>query len=245
MPPIRVVLIDAATATPIGEADLPPDQLPESFDAATTLHLGDAEWQVEYAEPTTRAAYVASGRLLLRLRRIEMVDPRTILFSLPTLENALPPLEPAEPDRLGEALWMREDDWRQHELVAVAQSPSVDEELAAIRDIHDHARQGPGFARLHVRERIPQPLAGIALTAAEVGRTLGAPRRPLAVGDGLVVGGFAFPAGRGYVYGREAGGVVAELGLAPGAEPALLGALLAAHPVLVVDWCAATIPERF
>src|SRR5690242_17556226 len=107
---IHVELFDAATGTLIGEADLPAEQLPESFAASTTLHLGDADWHVERAEPMTRDEYVKAGHLVLRLREVVQVDPKQILFSLPTIEDALPPLHDGPGE---EAAALREDDWRQ------------------------------------------------------------------------------------------------------------------------------------
>jgi hypothetical protein len=229
---VHVVLINAATQQVLGEVDLPAEQLPETFAAATTLHLGDRDWSVERAEPATRAEYVAARRLRLVIREIQRVDPKTILFSLPTLEHALPPMQDGD----GDAVRLHEDDWRQLELVSAELEPAIEAELAAIREIRAE-REGVGFRRLHVRERIPDPLAGtdIALDTVRRGR-----RRDLgfAGGAGIVVGGFAFDAGDGAIYGREDGGRVVVLG-AWRTEPGMLVDLARAHRLVIVDWCAA------
>lgn len=234
MSTIHVVFVDAATRQPVGESDLPADQLPESFAVETTLHLGGDDWQIEHAEPVTRAEAAQAGQLRLVIRQIERVDPKDILFSLPTIENALPPTQ----DGGGNVLRMREDDWRQVELIAAELEPEVAAELAAIRQIHAE-RQGAGFPRLHVRARIPEPLAGTALALDTVAR---GPRRPLGFdgAEGIVIGGFAFDAGDGTIYGREDGGRVTVLG-AWRAELLVLADLAQAHDLIIVDWCAARL----
>lgn len=231
MATVHVLLVDAASGQPIGEVDLPPDQLPESFAKATTLHLGDSEWQVEHAEPVTREEAVAAGRLRLVLHRIQTIDPQKVLFSLPTLENALPSMQ----DGGGDVLRIHEDDWRQIELVAPRFEPKIDAEFAAIREVFAE-RVGPAYRRLHVRERIPEPLAGTALTINEVSR--GA-RRALGIGDspGIVAGGFAFDVKGGAVYGHEDAGHVVALGVWR-AAPKVLRDIARAHRLFIVDWCA-------
>lgn len=236
MPPIHVTFVDAATQHQLGKADLPAEQLPESFAADTTLHLGGTDWHVERAEPMTRSEYVASGQLRLVLRKIERVDPRELLFSLPTLENTLPPLEDGEVEH---ALVLHEDDWRQRELVASRFEPEAAAELAEIRAVHAE-RKGAGFPRLHVREHIPEPLAGVELTAVDVQRALGEiARRPLGIGAGVVPGGFAFVGDDAAIYGREVDGRVVVLAASAPEQLARLTALAIEHDLLIVDWCRA------
>jgi len=231
---IHVLLINAETGTPLAEVKLPPEQLPESFAVATTMHLGDSEWSVERAEPATRAEAAAAGRLRLVLRPIQRVDPKQILFSLPTLENALPPTR----DGSGDVLRIHEDDWRQVELVAPRFEPEIAAELAAIREVHAE-RTGPGFRRLHVRERIPEPLAGTAIAIDAVAR---APRRLLGF-DGattVVAGGFAVDVVGGAIYGYEEAGRVVVVGAWRAGSEAL-ATLARAQQLIIVDWCRATM----
>jgi hypothetical protein len=240
MSTIHVQLIDAASGTPLGEADLPAEQLPESFATPTTLHLGNSDWQVEHAEPVTREAYVASGRLRLVLRKLERVNPRELLFSLPTLENTLPPHIDGDASH---AFVMHEDDWRQHELIASRWQPEIASELAAIRAIHA-ARVGVGFPHLHVRKHVPEPLSGVELALSEVERALGeVVRRDLAFGGqpGIVEGGFAFVRGDGAVYGLAQDGLVTVLGVKGATTAAALAALASQHALVVVDWCRAIV----
>jgi hypothetical protein len=238
MPAIRVSFIDATTQTLLGEADLPDSQLPEAFTADTSLTLGGAEWQVERAEPMTRAEYVASGSLRVVLRRLEQVDPRQLLYSLPTLENALPPIHDGD---VSAAFALHEDDWRQRELVTASFEPEVGAELAEIRRVKAE-RRGVGFERLHVRSRIPAPLAGVTLRIEDVVAQLGdVARRDLAIARSLVDGGFAYVVGAGAIYGRECDGIVHTLALAGPMDPSPLAPLARSHRLLLVDWLAAQV----
>lgn len=100
-------------------------------------------------------------------------------------------------------------------------------------------RTGSGYRRLHVGERIPEPLAGTALTIGGVNRGV---RRALRIGDspGIVAGGFVFDVEDGAVYGREDAGRVAVLGVWS-AAPEVLRDLARAHRLFIVDWCAAKL----
>ena len=240
MTTIRVELVNAATGGSMGEANLPADRLPDAFDAQTTMHLGNDEWHVVVAEPMTRAEYEASGRLRITLHRIEKVDPKAILFSLPTIENTMPPLQQGA----GATCALHEDDWRQHELVSAGLEPELAAELADIRKIHDD-RVGVGFKTIHVRGRIPAPLAGRTVPLEALALALGGPRRDtVSLGDGQVVGGFAYAIGDGHVYGREDGGLIQELAVARGTDTRGLATFARDHQLVLVDWCAASV-ERF
>lgn len=70
--------VDADTGRLLGEHPAPADQVPESFDVATTLDIGGVRFEVTHAEPPTRAAAAAQGFMTLRLRRLDfrMADPK-------------------------------------------------------------------------------------------------------------------------------------------------------------------------
>src|SRR5258708_3062988 len=91
---IHVEFTDAATGAVFAQSDMPLTQLPDSFALNTTLHLGDEDWTVERAEPLTSTEFKRTGKLNLTLRRVMMVDPREILYSLPTIENVIPTMGP-------------------------------------------------------------------------------------------------------------------------------------------------------
>jgi hypothetical protein len=78
---VQLTLIDDATGAAIARTEMPPGDLPESFEIETTLHLGEADWSVVHAEPRTREEYTRSGSLTLRLRKVEKIPPEAISFS--------------------------------------------------------------------------------------------------------------------------------------------------------------------
>lgn len=92
---------------------------------------------------------------------VKMVDPKTLLYLLATISDALPATEPTPPQKTD--LILHEDDWRQFEAVSTSLRPQVDAEMADIRKIFsEHSvplGEGRAFKKLHVRSRIPNPLA--------------------------------------------------------------------------------------
>jgi hypothetical protein len=219
---VNVLFIDASTRQPIGHSVMPADQLPDSFAAATTLHLADQQWQVEQAEPVTRAEFQQTRTLRLTLRKIQHLQPDEILYSLPTICDALPPqVHPGGlPDQ--RAFTLHEDLWRDVELLACDQQAQVDANFAAIRQAHQ-TRAGPsgGFRSLHVRCEPRALLGGKRLTTGDIVAAFGPRATAL---DGvwlrdparLVLSGFAMRCESGLVasgYAQE--GRVIVLGLDP------------------------------
>ncbi|MEZ5941308.1 MAG: hypothetical protein R3C18_07950 [Planctomycetaceae bacterium] len=78
---VSVTFIDDASGQIIATSEMPPENLPDSFERDTTLHLGDENWSVVDAQPLTKSEFVNSGELTLRLRKVELVDPKEISFS--------------------------------------------------------------------------------------------------------------------------------------------------------------------
>lgn len=234
---VHVTFIDAATNQVIGDAKLPPDHLPESFRLSTTLQLGTDSWHVERADPSERGAYVATGRLQLWLRKIETIDSGPLRFSLPTIEDALPPLRPGNAET---AYALHEDEWRQRELVTRRFAHEIATELQQIRAIH--AESSGGYERVHVRSRIPEPLAGITFSVRRVRAVLGdVDPSELAIGDDLVVGGFVFASAVGAVYGREEQNRVVTLALAGDTSAESLLPIADEYGLVIVEWVRAEV----
>jgi hypothetical protein len=235
---IEVTLVDATSGQRFASTALPAEQLPETFELSTTMHIGSDDWHVESADPIDRAGYVASGRLTLVLRKTENIDPTLILFSLPTLDDALPPMREQESSSAYE---MHEDDWRQREFVSRQLIEEIDAEMVEIRKVWAE-RDGPGFKRAHIRSKIRQPLRGVTLTLGEVGDSLGGIEPVgLVVGGGLVIDGFALPLRGGAAYGRVVDGLVDALGLHGDAEPGGLRGLANQRALVLVDWIRASV----
>jgi hypothetical protein len=206
---IHVTFIERAAGQILGHSDLPIEQLPASFETSTTLHIGDQDWHIDKAEPTRAEEFGRTGALTLTLSQISYMDPKKILFTLPTLEVAVP-----QPDGViiapdWHTLELHEDDWRQIEFVSVVNEQAIEAELADIGRIYrEHSVDNGdflGFREIHMRERIPTPI-DLPLTLEDVQASLGVPGASLdAVSfermPGAVPESFAFQFGELSVYG--------------------------------------------
>jgi hypothetical protein len=244
-PKVKVNFIDDASGKSIGVADIASSDLPESFELATALHIGDDEWSVVDASPRTRADYAKFGALTLRLHRIQRIDPREILFTLPSICDAIPGVGDQPID--GTELVLAEDDWRQFELVSSALRSEVDEEIFKIRLIHENGTAKVGWREVHVRTKPESPLV-CRLTLDNLARCL-----DVSAQSGLAYRGARWRIPNGYslttkdgpsIYGVTANGNVGEIALSqyssssPGADSITRLKALAQHLDLdLVHWC--------
>jgi hypothetical protein len=243
---VTVTLIDDATGAAFGVTEMPANDIPESFELETTLHLDDADWSVVAAEPRTRSECSRSGSLTLRLRKIEKVDPRNILFSLPSICDRLPGI--GSGPLAGDECILAEDDWRQFELVSRQFAAECDEEIAAIRRIHEQARAEVGWREIHVRRR-PDPPISAPLTLEDIDRAFGGGVEFRGVGyrgaRSPIVSGYSFRGADGLeCYGVQEGGRVTVLGIAqqtPDPPPArsadALAEIAREFELTLVHWC--------
>lgn len=245
---IAVELIEAATSRVIAKSELPPEQLPDTFEARTTLNVADAYWEVVRAEPMTREGYEKAGELRVFLRKIEVVevDPRTILFSMPTVCDALPEVEQGT-SKLGRQIFeLQDDDWRQLELVAAAEEAEVQAGFAKIREVMATQRaESGGFKNLHLRKEAAAPLLNTGLTLAQLQAAFPNARPYQGLGylgiAGTIAHGFAFELDGLVLYGVEHLGVLDVLALHGLTDPTVVAPLMKAHQLLLVDWCSCTL----
>lgn len=252
---VTVTFVDADTGQVMARSDLPATQLPDSFAVDTTLHLGDDPWAVERAEPLTAAEAVAAGRLVLTVRRLQRVSPQELLFSLPTICDALPAVD-APSSTSTEPLVLHEDDWRQVELVSRGLAPAVETELDAIRRVYTrHGHRGAddrivAFREIHVRSitSIAYPLSWPRLRDLLPAADHEYAGVQFSGSTGLVVGSFALGFGPLTCYGileeDQAPVVGLHLTAGAGAVPvAALQAVLRGFDLAVVDWCRCVIVD--
>jgi hypothetical protein len=248
---VEISFIDDETGATIAATRMPPADVPESFAVDTTLHLGDTDWSVVRAEPLTRAEYARSGSLTLWLRRVQKIDPRSILFSLPSICDRLAAVGTGA--LRGDELLMAEDDWRQLELVSRQFAPQADAEIQAIRRIHEEEWTGVAWRNLHVRSQ-PDPPIAAALTRADVAGSLaGVTFRGVGY-EGTaspIESGFSFVTEDGLRgYGVEKDGRVTVLGIvqstgasSPDRSVHALAELARRFDLLLANWCRCALVE--
>ena len=149
--------------------------------------------------------------------KIQMVSPGDLLYSTPTLADALPATATgAVPPN---AVVIFEDDWRQIEFVDAAGRTASREQLRALHDFKAKHRKGEAWDDVFVRKGRDEALSPMNIPFSSVAPLLAkAPRRPLALSTlgrpVLVRDGFAAQLSRGIVlYGQERNGTLLSLGL--------------------------------
>lgn len=113
---------------------------------------------------------------------IVTMDPNDILFTTPTLNDAIPAtLEGSTVPQ--DCIQLHEDDWRQFEFVAASQRSEIDAELADIGAIWDNnsvplGDSGTAFREVHVRKRIRDAL-NVSMPLAEFEALVGQKTGPM------------------------------------------------------------------
>ncbi|MCE9548027.1 MAG: hypothetical protein K8T25_21345 [Planctomycetia bacterium] len=245
LPLIEVTFIDDKTGEPFAKTTCAAGALPESFASKTTLHIGSDDWSVISATPLTREEYVRSRLLTLRVRKIEWVDPGKILFSLPSIFNALAPLSTLT--LVGDELILHEDDWRQVEFVSNSFQDEIEEEIASIRRVHQDEWANPGWRNMHVRTRPTRPIVS-RLTLSGLAKSNNVARvREVSYRDAEspIADGYSFSVCDGlFLYGTAPGDVIEVLAVAPMAkEPPSrdvverLAQVAQDFDLCLVNWC--------
>jgi hypothetical protein len=184
-----------------------------------------------------------------------MVDPKTIFYSLATINGALPSTDvaakPHEKD-----LVIHEDDWRQFEAISLACEAEMKEEIGGVQRIFNEKSKPSGeyriFSEIHIRNRIvrplPTPLAWTELLSAAGVQASAVSGVGLRDGQGMVRGGFSFHVGQLTVFGVRHGGSVEILCFGQTRTPSFseeeaqkFAAFLEKSGVVVVHWPSATV----
>ena len=164
---ITVEFINEADGSIIGKSKVPIDQLPETFQIATTMDLGEDKWSVVSATPPNKSEFSKSKSLILKMNKVEMMNPNDINFSLPTISAELPAV--VETGLFsGDAFNLREDDWRQNEFLPKSSLDKIEIEVTSIKEIwENHSKQIDEnfsiFSKMHVRDSIGIPSVNISL----------------------------------------------------------------------------------
>jgi hypothetical protein len=154
---VSVVFVDEPTGTILATSEVPLDQLPDTFAVDTNLEMSGVPFVVVRAQPQTKTEFSRTKRLTVTLRKVEQLDPKQILFSLPSICGAALP-GTAQANDFGDIIVLHEDDWRQCEFVANSLHDAIDADLSGVRRIHLEAAVKVGWREIHVREKIQEPL---------------------------------------------------------------------------------------
>ncbi len=159
-----------------------------------------------------------------------MVDPKPILFSLPTINDSLPSV--TVNDRIlrrDQDLTIHEDDWRQFEAVSQDYDDAIRAELEDIQLIYEEKSKQAGeyllFTEIHVRKRIPipfpRPLNWADFISACGVSDLAAVNMSFLDSEGVIEGGFAIKVGEITFYGIRDSQGIGTLCLIPTDRPGL------------------------
>ncbi|WP_025121633.1 MULTISPECIES: hypothetical protein [unclassified Serratia (in: enterobacteria)] len=245
---VEVTLIELGKDEAFGVSPVPVDQLPDTFEINTTLHLGDVDWQVVEARPATKAEFRETGKVTVVLAKQEIfnIDPTKVLFSLPTITNDMAMVEDVA--SLENVLVLHEDDWRQFEFLSVSLHELVQQEVQDILAIYHTQREESGFKQIHVRKRIAEPLLDVALPLESLAQAFGVEKRFSGVAfnnaAATIVNGFAWQTTSGWIFWgqTDAQGNLAVLCLLPphDADAASMANkiddFVLAHDLLLIDW---------
>jgi len=196
-------------------------------------------------------AAVAGGPSTPLSVKAQTIDPATILFSVPTLCDALPPLAPPVEGVPSGSFQLHEDDWRQIEFVANGDRKAVERELAELRTFKEANQAGVGWKKVFVRSGRSEAIRASRIVLRRLLDASGGVSRRLFIetgeGSAEVRGGFSIPLGDGaYLYGYAFDGTVVSLNLqlapdSPGGRNARISKIERAFGLFVVDWYRAEI----
>ncbi len=249
---INVTFIDVTTGITLGIYEVPLEQLPQSFEAATTLNMGGSDWSIEDAEPKTAEEFIKSGQLTLKMRQLKKVNPKDVLFSLPTIAGDIPTDTSKEATYQDFIFTMHEDSWRQYEFLRPQSSELMHQELNKIKEVKEKYSQKvddslTAYSNCHLRQTIGQPelaidfdqLKSLLLTKEEGSLALKSY-------EGFVPGGFTLKTNETTYYGTlNDQQQVTLLGIANFSENTIneIKFIIQAFGLLFIDWCNEEIIE--
>ena len=179
----------------------------------------------------------------------QLIDPATILFSVPTISNDTPPAEHLNEAPSASEFLLHEDDWSQLEFFPKSKLAEVKKILSEYKNFEENNREMYGWRNIYTREIERIPVVSGATAASELSAMLGAPLEPAPVLysssaiTGRVSSGFSIPLGGNVtLYGYSTQNGIPVLGASVGENPddqKLIQAFLALnkkYELLLIDW---------
>ena len=157
---IKVQLIDNLNGQTIGVSEMTADQLPETFSMPTTMHIQGDDWSVEEAIPENSIDFIKTKSLVLKMRKVENMNPNDIWFTLPTISNEYPQTVAATMQTEYD-IQIHEDDYRQNEFLKISALSHIEQEFIGIKNVwENHSKKSNEytlFKNCHVRKLIGAP----------------------------------------------------------------------------------------
>ena len=208
---IEVQFIDDATGETIGISKMNPDQLPASFAEPTTIQIQQREWSVLEAIPQHSVEFLKTGKLTLKVKKIDNLPLQDLLFTLPTISNEIPMT-------VDNSLYndfevsIHDDDWRQNEFLKTSSLPFIEIEVSKIKAIWANESKEvddkfTAFKNCHVRNTIGEP--ALSIDFDELRKLLNVNKiGSLKINGGFVLNGFSLQTEHTTYYGVVADGKV-------------------------------------
>jgi hypothetical protein len=193
-------------------------------------------------------------KLPVQVQEVREVDPRSILFTLPTICDNAPETVQGPIRDNPEVFHIHEDDWRQVEFIADQDLSQVEREMAALEDFKHANRAGIGWKNVYIRKERPDGLFPSRLPYSLIDSIPHGPIQRLVIGsageEAVVKGGFAVRLSPTvFMYGRQSRGIIVDLGLTTADQKESvpnqdLLVLCKKFNLIIADWCAGHIVAR-
>lgn len=229
---ILVTLIHALNGNTISTHKMSVEHLPDIFNRPTILDLGEQSWRITKAIP-----FQLEGTKKLTLHVIEPTTPFD-KFMVPTISVPLPVF--TENANGGFAIVMAPEDWRQLELLPVAQLELIQEEMIVIEERLSAMEEDAGllgYDTIHERIRIEDVYLNIPFD--EFFQFVNGQQKGSVH---LVPDSFVICSENYHYYGIVKDGIILSLCLQQfeSAEDEFAG-VVEKYELLLADWCSAKI----
>src|ERR1700733_2495876 len=134
-------------------------------------------------------------------QKVQTIDPKKILFSVPTLSNDIAPLERVDSPPNKTDLIFHEDDWSQVEFLPKSLVPEIQRMLKEYKSFEQAQRVRSGWRNVYVRKITRGPIATGPQPIHRLEKILGAKAGPAPIlfststTGGRVKDGFTIPLG--------------------------------------------------
>jgi hypothetical protein len=240
---VTVEFIVNGTSNPFAISEVPIEQLPDTFELETNLEIGQQQWSVTQAVPNKKEEFTKTGKLKVFLNKVQTIDPKELLFSLPTINDSIFEIETTTS---GSLFSIHEDDWRQMEFISKKYDLEVAQEMKSVVEIYEQHKIGIGFDQVHIRKIIEQPLHDEKINFEVFIQNFNVIKKydGFGIGNNKAKDSFAFQIEEGTIlYGQapNSGGISFLCVAANENSKQSIEEIAEKYNLIFVDWCRAEI----